>query len=178
MTVGIIRPLRVIPAQDDVTGWDRLFRSLNRLIELDNSSTDHYSIDGTKARASDQRILPLVSSGNKLSTQSAQPLTATESAGVATISVAAHSVQFGFGTVAYNSGSITGLSTSTIYYVYADDPSYEGGAVTYLATTNANTVTAGNGRYYLGKITTPAGGGGGTSGGFGGGGGGGGTPLP
>lgn len=178
MTVGIIRPPRVIPTQDDVTGWARLFRSLNRLIELDNPSTDHYSIDGTKARASDQRILPLISVGNKLSTQSAQPLTATESGGVATISVAAHSVQFGFGTVAYNSGSITGLSTSTTYYVYADDSNYAGGAVTYLATTNANTVTASNGRYYVGRITTPAPAASGTSGGWGGGGGGGGNPIP
>jgi len=174
--MSIVRFPRTVPGPRDSIGWGQLFRQLNRLVALDGD--DHYEIDATMARASDQRLLPLVNASNKLSVQSAQPLSATENAGVATISVAAHSVQFGFGTVAYNSGSITGLSTNTVYYVYADDPDYAGGAVTYLSTTNPLTVTAGNGRYYLGKITTPAGGGGGTSGGGGGGGGGNGFPIP
>lgn len=176
MTIGIINPPKIIPAQDDVTGWFRMFRQLNRLLPKDGE--DHYEIDATLARASDQRLLPLVSASNKLSTQSAQPLTASDAGGSTTISVASHSVQFGFGVVTYNSGSITGLLHATAYFVYADDPSYEGGAVTYLATTNANLVTGGNGRYYVGKITTPGGGGGPTGGGWGGGGGGGGFPLP
>lgn len=130
------------------------------------------------ARAVDQRVLPLVNASNKLSTQSAQPLTASESGGIATINIAAHTVQFGFGPVAYNAGSISGLALNTLYYVYADDPNYAGGAVTYFATTNPLTVTSGNGRYYLGKITTPSGGGGPTGGGWGGGGGGGGSQIP
>lgn len=133
---------------------------------------------GDTGRASSQRLLPMVNSSNKLSTQSAQPLTAADVGSTATITVASHSVQFGFGTVSYNSGSITGLAFSTLYYVYASDPTYAGGAVTYLATTNANTVTGNDGNYYLGSITTPADGGGGTSGGWGGGGGGGGFQIP
>lgn len=173
--MSIVRFPRATPA--DPVGWANLFRQINRFISRDGA--DHYALDATLARATDQRILPLVSASNKLSTQSAQPLTAAdEGGGLASISIASHSVQFGFGTVAYNSGSITGLANSTKYFVYADDPEYEGGAATYLATTNANLVTAGNGRYYLGSITTPSGGGGGTSGGWGGGGGGGGFPIP
>lgn len=133
---------------------------------------------GDVGRASSQRLLPMVNSNNKLSTQSAQPLTATDAGSDATINIASHNVQFGFGTVSYNSGSITGLAFSTVYYVYVNDPTYAGGAVTYLATTNANTVTAADGNYYVGKVTTPANGAGDTGGGWGGGGGGGGSQIP
>lgn len=157
-------------------GWAKVFRNLNRLIGRD--ATDHYQIDASLARASDQRLLPLVSASNKLSTQSTQPVTAEDVGSTVTVSIASHSVQFGFGTVAYNAGEITGLAFSTTLYVYADDPDYGGGAVTYVATTNPNLVTAGNGRYYVGKVITPANGAGSTGGGWGGGGGGGGTPIP
>lgn len=133
---------------------------------------------GDTGRASSQRMLPLLNAGNKASTQSAQPITAADVGSDVTISIASHNVQYGFGTVAYNSGSITGLSFSTVYHIYADDPTYAGGTVTYLATTNPNNVTANDGRYYVGKVTTPADGAGGTSGGGGGGGGGGGTLIP
>lgn len=104
--------------------------------------------------ANDQRFLPQVSAGNKLSIQSVLPLSAASGPSTSTISIAAHTLQYGYGTVSYNSGSIAGLSTNTNYYVYADDPLFHGGAVTYLATTNAQTVTANNARYYVGSITT------------------------
>lgn len=171
---GILSIPRAMPTNQ--REWEQFTGKLNRLIR--RSGDARFEIDSEMARASDQRLLPLVNASNKLSTQSAQPLTASQGGSVATISVAAHSVQFGFGTVAYNAGSITGLSLSTVYYVYVDDPDYEGGAVTYLATTNPLTVTAGNGRYYVGKVTTPAVAGPPASGGWGGGGGGGGAQLP
>lgn len=133
---------------------------------------------GDVGRASSQKLLPMVNSNNKLSTQSAQPLSATDAGSDATISIASHSVQFGFGTVSYNSGSIAGLAFSTLYYVYVSDPTYAGGAVTYLSTTNANLVTSNDGYYYVGKVTTPANGAGDTGGGWGGGGGGGGSQIP
>lgn len=133
---------------------------------------------GDVGRASSQKLLPMVNASNKLSTQSAQPLTATDAGADASIAIASHNVQFGFGTVGYNSGTITGLAFSTLYYVYVNDPTYAGGAVTYLATTNANNVTANDGYYYVGKVTTPANGAGDTGGGWGGGGGGGGNPIP
>jgi len=105
--------------------------------------------------AQDQTFLPQVSAGNKLSIQNIVPLSATAGATTATIAIASHTNQYGFGQTSYGSGSITGLSTNTLYYVYADDPTYVGGAVTYIATTNPQTVTAGNGRYFVGSITTP-----------------------
>lgn len=105
--------------------------------------------------AQDQRFLPQVSAGNKLSIQSTLPLSATANATTASITIGAHTVQYGYGQVAYSAGSITGLLTNTTYYVYANDPNYAGGAVTYLATTNPQTVTAANGNYYVGSILTP-----------------------
>ena len=106
-------------------------------------------------RATDQRFLPQVSAGNRLSAQSVNALSATSGASTSTINIAAHSVQYGFGTVAFNSGSITGLTPSTTYYVYADDPDFSGGAVAYSATTSTLTVVASNDRYFVGSITTP-----------------------
>lgn len=116
---------------------------------------------------------------NPLNTQAAytgaNPLTATTggAANQATISIASSTQQFGDGQVTYNSGSITPLLDSTLYYIYADDPTFAGGAVTYQATISKSVTVANSGRVYFGQITTPAFGGGGT----GGSGGGGGCPL-
>ena len=192
------RPLLEFPREvpNDLREWGRWLFDFNKWFKTDGdkaivdntatldtrTTTDFGTVltyIGDTGQAVSQRLLNQIAAGNKQSTQSAQPVTATDSGGgLAAIAIASHSVQFGFGAVAYNSGSINGLLNSTLYYVYADDPTYAGGAVTYLSTTNANNITANSGRYYVGKITTPAGGGGGTSGGWGGGGGGGGTQIP
>jgi hypothetical protein len=76
-----------------------------------------------------------------------------------TINVASVTVQFGDGQITYNSGSVTPGAYGT-YFVYADDPGYAGGAVTYVATLTESDVYANNGRIYFGLITTAAGGGG------------------
>lgn len=101
---------------------------------------------------------------------SSNPLSATTggSANQATISIAANQQQYGDGMINYSSGSITPLNDNTTYYVYADDPTFAGGAVTYHATTSISTLTAANGRVYFGSVKTPAFGGGGTSGSGGG----------
>ena len=110
---------------------------------------------GDAGRAASQRFAYPVQTANKNSVQSSSTvLTAASGALTSTISIASHSVKFDFGSVAYSSGSITGLDPETLYLVYADDPEYAGGAVTYLATENPDNVIA-TGRYYLGYITTP-----------------------
>jgi hypothetical protein len=109
---------------------------------------------GVDAKVADQRTLPIVNAGNRLSAQSANPLTSVGSPTTASITVAAHTVRYGFGTVSYNGGTISGLTPAVSYFVYADDPDYEGGAVAYTATTSQQTVVASNGRYYVGAITT------------------------
>jgi hypothetical protein len=105
-------------------------------------------------RAADQRFLPMVNAGNRLSAQNISPLSSTGSATTAQIAIAAHTVQYGFGTVSYGSGTITGLTPLTSYYVYASDPEYLGGAVAYTATTTATTVVSNDGYYFVGGITT------------------------
>lgn len=82
----------------------------------------------------------------------------SQSGTTTTINVASSIVQFGDGTVAYNSGSVNPGAYGT-YFIYADDPGYTGGAVTYAATTVEANVYANNGRIYFGKITTAGGGG-------------------
>jgi len=94
----------------------------------------------------------------------------TQSGTSMTINIAASTWQFGSGQVSYNSGSVTPASYG-IWYVYADDPGFGGGAVTYVATATGSTVNANNGRMYYGVITTVAGGGGVSAGGGTGGGG-------
>ncbi|WP_444884521.1 hypothetical protein [Microbulbifer sp. PSTR4-B] len=115
-----------------------------------------------KGRIAEQRSLPHIQSGISSITSGGAPLTARDDGSTAKITVASHTVQYGFGAVSYNSGSITGLSFSRKYYVYCDDEGYEGGAVTYKATTSFTVLAANTHRRYVGTITTPSNGGGGT----------------
>lgn len=115
-----------------------------------------------------------LSTVNGANTPTTQPLTATTGTPVnaATINVAAFVVQYPapIGRVSYSSGSITPLLDATFYYVYCLDPTFSGGAKTYIASTSNPDVTSNDGIVFLGSITTPAHGGGGTGGNGGGGG--------
>ncbi|MFS1523795.1 hypothetical protein ACL7TT_06715, partial [Microbulbifer sp. 2304DJ12-6] len=120
---------------------------------------DYVKIDVVEVQ--DQRNLPLIQSAiASLPTSSA--LSAADVGSTARITVAAHTLQFGFGTISYNSGSISGLSFSRKYYVYCDDPELNGGTVTYQATTSFTRLAANTWRRSVGTIRTPANGGGGT----------------
>jgi hypothetical protein len=92
--------------------------------------------------------------------------------GVATsVTINADTAQFGDGTVSYNSGSVDMGSFGGPQYIYADDPTFAGGAVTYTTTPTQQNQSAANGRVIFGAITTVNGAaktGGGTSGGSGG----------
>jgi len=119
-----------------------------------------------------QSTIQQVTVGNRNSaiTGGVNPVTAADVGSTATISVASFILQYGFGQVNYNSGSITGLNFNTKYFVYCDDAGFNGGAVTYVATTAFENVVASEGRVYVGSITTPINGGGDTGGDGGGGG--------
>jgi hypothetical protein len=109
-------------------------------------------------------VTPINTSGTFTSTT---PL--SQSGITKTINIGASTMQFGDGTVSYNSGSVTPLVFGT-FYIYADDAGFAGGAVSYQFTQIQSDVYAANGRVYFGKITTSGGGGGaGTGGGTGGG---------
>src|SRR5581483_3598757 len=104
-----------------------------------------------------QKTLQPVSAANRSSALvGGSPVTASDAGSNATISIAAFNMRFGFGTVGYNSGSITGLAYTTRYYVYCVDPFFRGGAVTYLATTSFDTVVSSSANVYVDVITTPA----------------------
>jgi hypothetical protein len=109
--------------------------------------------DGGKAQ--DQRFLPASAVLSPSSLQDVDPVTASSGATTATVNIASHSVVADFGTVAYNSGAISGLNLNTAYYVYADDPNFAGGAVSYLASTSRTTAVASGSRYFVGSVTTP-----------------------
>lgn len=95
-----------------------------------------------------------------------QPLTADDVGASATITIASHTWRTrGRGDVTHNSGTVASLSFSTLYYVYADDSTGQGGALTYAASTDRHTPYNSRIRKYIGQITTPADGAGGTSGG-------------
>jgi hypothetical protein len=84
-----------------------------------------------------------------------------------TINVAAFTIQYGFGTVSYNSGSCNPGSYGT-YVIYFSDPTYTGGTVSFLYTAVGYNTTSNDSYISIGAITT-AGGGGGSGGGGGGG---------
>lgn len=83
------------------------------------------------------------------------------------IVIAASTAQFGDGTVSYSSGSVDPGVFGT-FYIFADDPTFAGGAVTYQFSASPVDQTGGNGRVLFGKIITVGGSaktGGGSSGG-------------
>jgi hypothetical protein len=92
--------------------------------------------------------------------------------GVSTaIPIGAFTAQYGDGTVSYNSGSVDPGVFGGPFYIYADDPTFAGGAVTYQFSSTIQNQAAGNGRVLVGSITTVNGvakTGGGFSGGTGG----------
>lgn len=84
-------------------------------------------------------------------------ITATDAGSDATISISSHTRIYGNGdTVSVNSGSITSLAYSTLYYIYYVDVPRTGGAVTYQATTNEVTAAQVGDTHFVGRVTTPA----------------------
>jgi hypothetical protein len=83
------------------------------------------------------------------------PLTSTDAGGSAKISVAAFVMRTSSkGDISINSGSVTGLSYDTLYYVYYDDSTLAGGSPTYHATTTKTDAINGSGRFFVGSIMT------------------------
>lgn len=84
-------------------------------------------------------------------------LTATDAGSNVTVNISAHTRVYADGTsVSVSAGSVTGLSYSLDYYIYYDQASRAGGAVTYQATTSQTTAAQVGDRHTVGKVTTPA----------------------
>jgi len=84
-------------------------------------------------------------------------MTASDAGSDAEIMISAHTRVYGDGTsVAVAAGNVSGLSYSTTYHVYYDDPGFAGGTVTYQASTNAADAVQTGFTHSLGAIMTPA----------------------
>ena len=83
-------------------------------------------------------------------------LTATDAGTDATVNISAHTRIYGdSSSVSVSAGSITGLAYSTDYWVFYDDPTRAGGAVTYQHSTDpADAVQTGD-KHSVGAVTTP-----------------------
>ncbi|QPG06568.1 hypothetical protein IT774_05185 [Salinimonas marina] len=119
----------------------------------------------TTGRLIQQRLLPMVNTAGASAAIDDNPLSASDNGTSAKISVAAHTIYMAEDDISYNSGSITGLSFTTTYYVYCDDPFYLGGSVSYKQVTASgfNNIVRSTGRRYIGSIRTPSDGGGTTT---------------
>jgi hypothetical protein len=74
------------------------------------------------------------------------------------IDVANSTFQFGDGQVSYTGGSVDPGSYGH-WFIYGDDPTFSGGAITYHATASWSDLSADNGRIFFGEIVTTGGGG-------------------
>lgn len=154
----------VIQGVQPGTLYDVRARYVNKFGVVSSWTTKASAATTGEIRILSQDSVPMANTGGGITARNPDnPLTATDAGSTASIAIAAFTQYFDFGSVSYNSGSITGKSFSTKYYVYADDANYSGGAVTYAATTTYTAAIA-PGRNFVGYITTPADGAGGTSG--------------
>jgi hypothetical protein len=88
-------------------------------------------------------------------------ITATDAGTDVTVTISAHTRHYpqpdgSTVDVSVNGGSVTALAYSTSYYIYYDDPSRAGGAVTYAATTSTATAAQIGDRHCVGGVLTPA----------------------
>lgn len=84
-------------------------------------------------------------------------ITATDAGANVTVSITAHTRVYGDGTsVSVNAGSVLAQPYSTLVYIYYDDASRAGGAVTYLASTSQATAAQTGDRHLVGQVLTPA----------------------
>jgi hypothetical protein len=88
------------------------------------------------------------------------PLTTVDVGATETVNVAAFTMRTSSkGDISINSGAITGLFHGDLYYIYYDDPTLAGGAVTFNATGSKEAAIGAPGRFFVGSIVTAVGGG-------------------
>ena len=84
-------------------------------------------------------------------------ITATDAGADASITISSHTRVYGDGTsVAVTGATLTARAYSTFYYIYYDQASRAGGAVTYQTTTSESTAAQTGDRHLVGSVTTPA----------------------
>lgn len=159
-----------VQAQANITGrTDPLSTTTGNLDATGKlSSTDAIAADGTGSPLTGgKRGFVALDTNNRLANSfrnnpanvSNTPTSSTtlSNDGVSTsIPIAASTNQFPAGAVSYNSGSVD-PGAFTTSYVYADDPTFAGGALTYTFSASPQNQTAAEGRIPFGKIITAGG---------------------
>lgn len=150
------------------TTMENIEASVNAVIDAQNAAdaanaaavtANAAAVTAAGAAATANTAATAASAASALATSgtSGLTITATDAGSDVTVSISAHTRVYGDGTsVSVNSGNITGLAYSTVYYVYYDQASRAGGAVTYQATTSQATAAQTGDRHSLGAVTTPA----------------------
>lgn len=94
------------------------------------------------------------------------PLTGTDAGSDTTLDVANFTMRVAGNDVSITGSStaITGLAFDTLYYIYYDDTTFAGGAVTFVQTTTKETGIDSKNRFFVGSIRTPKDGGSDTKG--------------
>lgn len=169
MALNLPRLIKTLPIVDSNTGqpdyafmqWmDQFAKEIEKSVEdiLQAQSTANYA--KTTAESA-QDTAKLSNSGTDNLT-----ITSTDAGSDASVTISAHTRLYSDGTsVSVDSGSITGLSYSTLYYIYYQDSSFAGGAVTYQTTTDMATAAQAGDTHLVGSVTTAASGGVDTGGG-------------
>ena len=130
----------------DERGWIQFINEFQKwVVDL--------SVNG---RLTSDAIMPQALLSNMGTVQNSLPVTSTDAGATATVDVASHVLSRSSGSVSYGAGSITGLDYDTRYFVYADDPEFSGGSVTYSASESKADIVGNLGRYFVSEITTPA----------------------
>jgi hypothetical protein len=151
--------------QDNVGGGQTYYYFVTSVNSAGYESTDTAAQSGTVTSGTATLGTDVVDgTQNFSSTASAltyrptsNPLTATDAGSTATVNVASFTLRTSSkGDVNVNSGSVTALSYSTLYYIYYDDATLAGATVTFNATTTKSTAINGVGRIFIGSIITPA----------------------
>ncbi len=94
---------------------------------------------------------------NSSTTLSPTDIVATDAGASVTITIDAHTRNYGDGTsVAVSAGSVTGVAYTTSVWINYIDVSRAGGAVTYLASTSIVGNGSAPGLHLVGQLTTPA----------------------
>lgn len=154
-----------LPARAFHQWWDTFAKSLETAINDLANSVATIAAAQAAADAADAAARAARGAADSAAAQSALSnsgvtgvtITGTDAGANATVNITAHTRVYGDGTsVSVNSGSVTGLSYSTLYYIYYDQASRLGGAVTYLATTSQATAAQTGNRHLVGSVTTPA----------------------
>jgi len=145
--------------------WQRVMETIERADTTQQEQID--AIAAANAAAAAANAAAVIAQGaaddaasvSQLTTSgvSGLTITATDAGADVTITISAHTRVYGDGTsVAVSGGTLLGRPYSTVLYLYYDDPTRAGGAVTYQSTTSQATGAQTGDRHSLGAVTTPA----------------------